>query len=81
MESHFAFASKDDLWHLQNEMKGVHGLQAEHSERLMRLERRQDEDIRMKSVWGNTSPFPGILGGTPQQGEGLIMSGLLYTLC
>ncbi|MCJ1478193.1 hypothetical protein MMC13_006869 [Lambiella insularis] len=70
MESQFAFTSRDDLWHLQNEMKSVIATQAEHTERLLRLERRQDEEIRMKSVWGNTSPFPSILGGTPQQDPG-----------
>ena len=65
----FAYASRDDLWRVQNEMKSVFAVQAEHSDRLSRLEQRQDSDSRMKSVWGNSSPFPSILGGTPQQGE------------
>ncbi|MCJ1358767.1 MAG: hypothetical protein MMC33_008767 [Icmadophila ericetorum] len=67
MDSQLCFASRDDLWRLQSEMKAVSMTQAEHSERLARLERRQDEDARLKSVWGTSSPFPGILSGTPQQ--------------
>ena len=68
MDSQLDLASKEDLWYLQNEMKNVYATQAEHSDRLSRLERRQDDDTRMKSAWGSQSPFPGILNGTPQQG-------------
>ena len=68
MDSQSVYASRDDLWRVQNDMKAVYATQAEHADRLARLERRQDDDTRMKSVWGNTSPFPGILSGTPQQG-------------
>lgn len=64
----FGVASREDLWRLQNEMKNVYATQAEHADRLSRLERRQDEDTRMKSVWGSQSTFPSILNGTPQQG-------------
>ena len=69
MESQFAFVSRDDLWRLQNDMKTVVATQAEHTDTLVRLERRQEEDSRLKSVWGTSSPFPSILGGTPQQGK------------
>ncbi|KAI4134634.1 MAG: hypothetical protein LQ347_001359 [Umbilicaria vellea] len=51
-------------------MKNVYATQAEHSDRLLRLERRQDDDARVRSVWGNSSPFPSILSGTPQQDPG-----------
>ncbi len=68
MDLQFGLASRDDLWRLQNEMKNVYATQAEHADRLMRLERRQEEDARTKSPWGSQSPFPGILSGTPQQG-------------
>ena len=48
----------------------VQQTQLEHSERLTRVERRLDEDVRMKGIWGSNSPFPSVLsGGTPQQGE------------
>ena len=63
-----AFTPRDDLWRFQGEMVRVQEIQAEHSDRLSRLERRQDEDARVKSVWGTSSPFPGVLSGTPQQG-------------
>ena len=69
MDPHLSFATRDELWQLQNDMKSFHTTQADHSDRLLRLERRLDEDTRMKSVWGASSPFPSVLGGTPQQGE------------
>lgn len=69
MDPQFAFASSADIWRLQDEMKNVYATQAEHSDRLLRLERRQDDDSRLRSVWGNSSPFPSILSGTPQQGK------------
>ena len=69
MDLQFGLASRDDLWRLQNEMKNVYATQAEHADRLMRLERRQEEDARTKSPWGGQSPFPGVLNGTPQQGK------------
>ncbi|KAA6414238.1 MAG: hypothetical protein FRX48_02601 [Lasallia pustulata] len=70
MDPQFAFASSADIWRLQDEMKNVYATQAEHSDRLLRLERRQDDDSRLRSVWGNSSPFPSILSGTPQQDPG-----------
>ena len=69
MDAHLSLASKEELWVLQNEMKNVYATQAEHSDRLARLERRHDDETRMKSAWGSQSPFPGILNGTPQQGR------------
>ncbi len=69
MDGQFSLATREDFWRLQNEMKNVYATQAEHADRLTRLERRHDEDARMKSVWGSGSPFPGVLNGTPQQGK------------
>ncbi|GAB7360331.1 hypothetical protein MBLNU230_g8085t1 [Neophaeotheca triangularis] len=60
-------SSNHDIWRLQGDVGRVQQVQAEHSERLARVERKLDDDARMKSVWGNTSPFPGVLSGTPQQ--------------
>ena len=69
MDPQSGLASKDDLWRLQNEMRNVYATQAEHADRLMRLEQRQDNDTLRKPPWsGNQSPYPGILNGTPQQG-------------
>lgn len=64
-----AFTPRDDVWRFQSDMLRVQQTQSDHGERLSRLERRQDEDARMKSVWGTSSPFPGVLSGTPQQGR------------
>lgn len=50
------------------EVKQVQIVQANHAERLIRLEKRQTEDAAIKSVW-NPSPFPSVLGGTPQHGK------------
>ncbi|KAK4693391.1 hypothetical protein P7C71_g4001, partial [Lecanoromycetidae sp. Uapishka_2] len=66
MDPQYSLASKDDLWRLQTEMRNVHATQAEHADRLMRLEQRQDA----KSAWGTQSPFPSVLNGTPQQDQG-----------
>lgn len=72
MDSHFALASKDDVWRLQTEMKNVYATQAEHADRLARLEhQRHDAEARMKSPWGTTShsPFQGPINGPTPQGK------------
>ncbi|KAH8805587.1 hypothetical protein F5884DRAFT_680893 [Xylogone sp. PMI_703] len=48
------------------DIKHVQAVQSNHADRLLRLEKRQADDAALKSVW--TSPFPSVLGGTPQQG-------------
>ncbi|KAH8591734.1 hypothetical protein B0O99DRAFT_519042 [Bisporella sp. PMI_857] len=50
------------------DVKHVQSVQINHSDRISRLERRQADDAALKSVWGSSSPFPGILSGTPLQG-------------
>ncbi|KAJ4311167.1 hypothetical protein N0V94_008077 [Neodidymelliopsis sp. IMI 364377] len=67
-----AFQPRDDFWRVQSEMLRVQQSQVELSERVSRLERKQDEDSRLKNVWGTSSPFPSVLGGTPQQDLHLI---------
>ena len=66
-----------EVWRFQTDLVRVQQVQTEHSERLTRLERRQDDDARMKSVWGNNSPFPSVLSGTPQQGETVVRDEIL----
>jgi ubiquitin carboxyl-terminal hydrolase 4/11/15 len=63
-----AFQPRDDLWRFQDEMLSVQQTQAELVDRVSRLERRHEDESRMKNVWGTSSPFPSVLAGTPQQG-------------
>ncbi|PTB64334.1 hypothetical protein BBK36DRAFT_1124678 [Trichoderma citrinoviride] len=58
--------SREELYNLQMELKQVQYAQANHAERILRLEKRQADDSALKSVWN--SPFPGVLAGTPQHG-------------
>ncbi|KAK6440980.1 hypothetical protein LTR95_002803 [Oleoguttula sp. CCFEE 5521] len=64
-------SNTDSNWRLQADVEKMRVVQAEHTERLTRLERRQDDDGRRRSVWGSQSPFPSILSGgglgTPMQ--------------
>ncbi|KAL2129124.1 hypothetical protein VTI74DRAFT_8201 [Chaetomium olivicolor] len=48
------------------ELKRIQHVQQLHAERLRTLEKRQADDAALKSVWN--SPFPSVLGGTPQHG-------------
>ncbi|KAF2686305.1 hypothetical protein K458DRAFT_335748 [Lentithecium fluviatile CBS 122367] len=60
-------ATSDDLWRFQGDMIRVQQTQAELVDRVSRLERRNEDDSRLKNVWGTSSPFPSVLTGTPQQ--------------
>ncbi|PYH96039.1 hypothetical protein BO71DRAFT_187358 [Aspergillus ellipticus CBS 707.79] len=64
MDAQYPFASRDDIWRVFEELKELHATQYEQAERIARLERRRDEDARLKSVWGPLSPFPTSVGGT-----------------
>ena len=68
MDSYFS-ATKEDLQHVQMDVKHVQAVQINHADRILRLERRQADDAALKSVWGSGSPFPGVLSGTPIQGN------------
>lgn len=59
--------SREELHDVQMELKRINHVQQMHTERLRSLEKRQADDAAMKSVWN--SPFPSVLGGTPQHGE------------
>lgn len=58
--------TREEFYNVQMDLKQVQAVQQSHSERLMRLEKRQADDAALKSVWN--SPFPSVLGGTPQHG-------------
>ena len=71
MDSQFT-ATREELYHVQMDIKHVQAVQINHADRLLRLEKRQADDAALKSVWGTSSPFPGILSGTPQQGQSML---------
>ncbi|KAK3333652.1 hypothetical protein B0T19DRAFT_354774 [Cercophora scortea] len=58
--------TRDEFHDVQMDLKRVQSIQNQHSERLRMLEKRQADDAALKSVWN--SPFPSVLGGTPQHG-------------
>ncbi|KAJ5591506.1 uncharacterized protein N7459_001875 [Penicillium hispanicum] len=64
MDAQYPFASRDDLWRVLDELKDLHITQENQAERISFLERRRDDDARMKSVWGPLSPFPSSVGGS-----------------
>ncbi|KAL0931655.1 ubiquitin carboxyl-terminal hydrolase 19 [Colletotrichum truncatum] len=66
MDHRFPIA-RDDFFNIQMDLKQIQLVQNNQGERLARLERRQDQDASLKSVW-QQHPFPGVLAGTPQQG-------------
>ncbi|KAL8963854.1 MAG: hypothetical protein Q9183_004900 [Haloplaca sp. 2 TL-2023] len=69
MDQRPQLASREDVWRLQNEMKNVYATQAEHADRLLRLERHQNDESRIKSAWGSQSPFPSVLNGSGQHDQ------------
>ncbi|KAK4157893.1 hypothetical protein C8A00DRAFT_39747 [Chaetomidium leptoderma] len=58
--------AREEFHDVQMELKRIHHVQQLHGERLRSLEKRQADDAALKSVWN--SPFPSVLGGTPQHG-------------
>lgn len=70
--------SRDEFHDVQMDVKQVQFIQHSHAERLLRLEKRQADDAALKSVWN--SPFPSVLGGTPQHGKLLGFTKLLSLL-
>ncbi|KAK3952720.1 hypothetical protein QBC32DRAFT_134587 [Pseudoneurospora amorphoporcata] len=60
--------TREELYDVQMDLKRLHSIQHQHSERLRLLEKRQADDAALKSVW--SSPFPSMLGTTtPQHGQ------------
>lgn len=76
MDPRFPFG-RDELCSLQMDLKQVQLVQTHQAERLSRLERRQEQDANLKSVW-QQHPFPGVLAGTPQQGKPAHVCGSVF---
>ena len=69
MDPQYQFATREEFWRLQDDLKDMYNTQLQQSERIMRLEKRRDEETRVKNVWnGPASPFPGSLGTSVHQG-------------
>ena len=64
-----AFQPQSEVWQLSNMMRNVQDIQQEHADRLLRLERRHEEESKVKSVWGPSSPFTGVLSGSSSHGK------------
>ncbi|KAJ5365376.1 hypothetical protein N7517_008262 [Penicillium concentricum] len=62
MDAQYPFASRDDIWRVFDELKELHIAQYEQGERLAQLERRRDDDARLRSPWCSVSPFPHSVG-------------------
>ncbi|KAF3392540.1 hypothetical protein F1880_008714 [Penicillium rolfsii] len=59
MDAQSTFASRDDIWRIFDELKELHGEQLEQAVRIARLERRREDDAKLKNVWsGPLSPYP-----------------------
>lgn len=58
MDAQYPFASREDIWRVQEEVRDLYITQVEHGERLTRLERKKDDDVKIKSLWGLPSPLP-----------------------
>lgn len=63
MDAQYPFASREDIWRVFEEVKDLYSTQLEHGERIARLERRREDDARLKSVWGPVSQFPNTMTG------------------
>ena len=61
-----SFATKEELWRLQDSLEELSATQAQHTDRIMRLEKKGDDGVKSKTVWGPASPFPSVLGSTHQ---------------
>ncbi len=61
-----SLATKEEFWRLQDSIAELSATQAQHSDRIMRLEKKADEGVKPKNVWGPSSPFPSVLGSTHQ---------------
>ncbi|KAK2874962.1 hypothetical protein FQN49_001913 [Arthroderma sp. PD_2] len=58
MDAQYPFATREDIWRVHEEVKDLCATQAEHAERLSKLERRKEDDAKMKSLWSPFSPIP-----------------------
>ncbi|RMZ74805.1 hypothetical protein DV737_g5728, partial [Chaetothyriales sp. CBS 132003] len=66
-----SFATRDELWQIQDTITQLSSTQASHTDRLVRIESmlKIEDTSRTKNVWGPSSPFPSLLGpARPESG-------------
>lgn len=68
MDAQYPFASREDIWRVHEEVKDILDTQSELGVRLSKLERRKEDDARMKSLWGPFSPFPAAAANSAHAG-------------
>lgn len=73
------YSGPREFWQIIEDLKELHAVQFEQAERIARLERRREEDARLKSVWGPLSPFPTPLGSSIPTGTSVIQ--LIFWPC
>lgn len=69
MDAQYPFASREDIWRVHEEVKELYSTQADHGDRLARLERLKEDNARLKNVWGSLPSFPGAVGSTVHSGK------------
>lgn len=74
MDPQYAFATRDDIWRVREEMNSIYAVQREHAARLQTLERQKEEDSRLKNVWGGgpLTPFSSGPTGSLHSGESFV---------
>ncbi|KAK6381962.1 hypothetical protein LTS17_003847 [Exophiala oligosperma] len=61
------FATRDELWRIQETLSELSATQAVHSDRIMRLEQKTSDGSRSRTLWGAASPFAGGLGSSQHE--------------
>lgn len=53
-----SFATREEFWRLQSTIDALSATQQQHAERIMRIEKKGEDGVKSKSLWGPSSPFP-----------------------
>jgi hypothetical protein len=68
MDVQFVTSMRESFRAIQDEQERARLVEEEHADRLMLIEKRVDDEARMKSLWGPQTPF-NAFPHTPQQGK------------
>lgn len=68
--SNSSFATREEFWRLQSTIDALSATQQQHAERIMRIEKKGEDGVKPKSLWGASSPFPsGLSSSHSHSGE------------